>query len=250
MLARQTGGAQLNEQRFLRNEMLIGKEGAEKLSQSSVIVFGVGGVGSACAESLARSGIGAITLVDADCVDATNLNRQLLATNETVGRPKTDVMAERILSINPHCRVQKIHMFYLPENADSIDLSAYDYIVDAIDTVSAKIELIVRAKRLNIPIISCMGTGNKLRPEMLTISDIYKTRVCPLCRVMRRELKTRGIDKLKVVYSEEEPITPFFQPEDTHKKNTPGSMPFVPPVAGFLIASAVVSDILRSGGKS
>lgn len=239
----------MNE-RFLRNEMLIGKEAAKKLSTSSVIVFGVGGVGSACAESLARSGIGAITLVDADCVDITNLNRQLLATEEAVGRPKTDVMAERILSINPSCHVQKIHTFYLPENADSIDLSAYDYIVDAIDTVSAKIELIVRAEKLHIPIISCMGTGNKLHPELLQISDIFKTRVCPLCRVMRRELKNRGIEKLKVVYSEEEPITPFFQPDDTHKKNTPGSMPFVPPAAGFLIASAVVLDILRSGGES
>lgn len=239
----------MNE-RFLRNEMLIGKEAAKKLSTSSVIVFGVGGVGSACAESLARSGIGEITLVDADCVDITNLNRQLLATEEAVGRPKTDVMAERILSINPSCHVQKIHTFYLPENADSIDLSAYDYIVDAIDTVSAKIELIVRAEKLHIPIISCMGTGNKLHPELLQISDIFKTRVCPLCRVMRRELKNRGIEKLKVVYSEEEPITPFFQPDDTHKKNTPGSMPFVPPVAGFLIASAVVLDILRSGGES
>ena len=245
----QTGGAQLNE-RFLRNEMLIGKEAAEKLSKSSVIVFGVGGVGSACVESLARSGIGKLTLVDADCVDITNLNRQLLATESAVGRSKTDVMEERILSINPHCRVQKIHTFYLPENADSIDLSAYDCIVDAIDTVSAKIELIVRAEKLHIPIISCMGTGNKLHPEMLQISDIFKTRVCPLCRVMRRELKNRGIEKLKVVYSEEEPITPFFQPDDTHKKNTPGSMPFVPPAAGILIASAVVSDILKSGGKS
>lgn len=236
--------------RFLRNEMLIGKEAAKTLSQSSVIVFGVGGVGSACVESLARSGIGAITLVDADCVDITNLNRQLLATESAVGRPKTEVMAERILSINPDCRVEQINTFYLPENADSIDLSVYDYIVDAIDTVSAKIELIVRAEKLHIPIISCMGTGNKLHPEMLQIADIYKTRVCPLCRVMRRELKNRGIEKLKVVYSEEEPITPAFRPNDTHKKNTPGSMPFVPPAAGFLIASAVVSDILRSGGRT
>jgi len=236
-------------QRFQRNEMLIGSEGVEKLKNASVIVFGVGGVGSACVESLARSGIGKLTIVDSDDVDITNLNRQLLATDDAVGKPKTEVMKQRILSINPACRVTCIKAFYLPENADEIPLDGYDYIVDAIDTVSAKIELILRAERENIPIISCMGTGNKLHPEKLTIMDIYKTKVCPLCRVMRRELKARGVKSLKVVYSEEEPIKPNILPTGETKKQTPGSMPFVPPVAGFYIASAVVSDILENGGK-
>lgn len=237
------------DKRFIRNEMLIGAEGVKTLSDARVIVFGVGGVGAACTESLARSGIGSITLVDADCVDITNINRQLLATEQAVGRPKTEVMKERILSINPQCHVEEIRTFYLPENADNIDLSRYHYIVDAIDTVSAKIELIVRANRLGIPIISCMGTGNKLHPEQLKLADIYQTRTCPLCRVMRRELKARGISHLTVAYSEETPMVPRFVPEDTHKANTPGSMPFVPPVAGFLIASAVVSDLLEDGGR-
>lgn len=231
--------------RFQRNEMLIGTENINILRNAKVILFGVGGVGSSAAESLARAGVGAITLVDADNVDITNLNRQLLATEDTVGKPKATVMKERILSINPWCEVGAIKMFYLPENADEIDLGVYDYIIDAIDTVSAKIELIVRANDLGIPIISCMGTGNKLHPELLKLADIYDTKVCPLCRVMRRELKTRNIKKLKVAYSEEEPITPKFQPEGAEKKQTPASMPFVPPVAGFLIASAVVNDLIR-----
>ena len=237
------------DKRFLRNEMIIGSDGIKRLQQASVIVFGVGGVGASCVESLVRSGIGSITLVDSDRVDVTNVNRQLHATDNTVGRPKTEVMAERILSINPKCHVEQIQTFYLPENADLIDLSRYDYIVDAIDTVSAKIELIVRANRMHIPIISCMGTGNKLHPELLTITDIYKTKVCPLCRVMRKELKAREIDALKVVYSEEEPIKPKFQPEDSEKAHAPGSMPFVPPVAGFMIASAVVLDLLEGGDR-
>ncbi len=231
--------------RFQRNEMLIGTENINILRNAKVILFGVGGVGSSAAESLARAGVGSITLVDADDVDITNLNRQLLATESAVGKPKATVMKERILSINPWCEVEAIETFYLPENADEIDLSRYDYIIDAIDTVSAKIELIVRANDLGIPIISCMGTGNKLHPELLKLADIYDTKVCPLCRVMRRELKARGIAKLKVVYSEEEPITPKFQPEGAEKKQTPASMPFVPPVAGFYIASAVVNDLIR-----
>lgn len=236
------------DNRFLRNEMLIGKDGQAALRSASVIVFGVGGVGSSAVESLARCGVGAICLVDADDVDTTNINRQLHALSCTVGKPKTQVMAERVREINPECNVTEINLFFLPENADNIDLSQYDYIIDAIDTVSAKIELAVRAQTFGIPIISCMGTGNKLRPELLTVSDIYKTKVCPLCRVMRRELKARGVEKLKVVYSEEEPIIPQFQPEGSVKKSTPGSLPFVPPVAGFLIASAVVSDLLKASG--
>ncbi len=237
------------DHRFQRNEMLIGKDGQDRLQNASVIVFGVGGVGSSCVESLARSGVGKIALVDADDVDMTNINRQLLAVSENVGRRKTQVMAERIRAINPWCETEEYDIFYLPENADAIPLEQYDYVVDAIDTVSAKLELIVRADKLKIPIISCMGTGNKLHPELLEITDIYKTKTCPLCRVMRKELKNRGIGRLKVVYSEEEPIKPFFLPENSGKKQTPGSMPFVPPVAGFLIASAVVSDLLESGGR-
>ncbi len=237
------------DNRFQRNEMLIGKDGQNRLMSASVIVFGVGGVGSSCVESLVRSGVGKIALVDADDVDITNINRQLHALSENIGRRKTQVMADRIHAINPQCETEEYDMFYLPENADAIPLEKYDYIVDAIDTVSAKLELIVRAKRYGIPIISCMGTGNKLHPELLEITDIYKTKTCPLCRVMRKELKSRDIKHLKVVYSEEEPIKPCFMPEDSEKKHTPGSMPFVPPVAGFLIASAVVSDLLESGGR-
>jgi len=238
------------DSRFLKNEMLIKKDGVEKLNRASVIIFGVGGVGSSAAESLARSGVGNITLVDCDVVDITNINRQLHATSDTIGRKKTSVMAERIRSINPHVNVHEIELFYLPETADQIDLKGYDYIIDAIDTVSAKIELALRAQALLVPIISCMGTGNKLHPEELKITDIYKTKECPLCRVMRQELKKRGVKKLKVVYSEEKPITPYFQPDGESKKHVPGSMPFVPPVAGFFMASAVVLDLLsNSGGK-
>ena len=231
--------------RFQRNEMLIGTENINILKHAKVILFGIGGVGSSVAESLARAGVGAITLVDADDVDVTNLNRQLLATEATIGKPKVDVMKERILSINSSCEVTAIKTFYLPENADEIDLGEFHYIIDAIDTVTAKIDLVVRANNLGVPIISSMGTGNKLHPELLKIADIYETKVCPLCRVMRKELKSRGIKKLKVVYSEEEPITPCFQPEGAEKKQTPASMPFVPPVAGFFIASAVVNDLIR-----
>ena len=223
------------DSRFLRNEMLIGEEGLKKLAGASVVVFGVGGVGSSAIEGLARSGVGAITLVDSDSVDITNLNRQLHAVSETVGESKVKAMAERILSIN---------LFYLPETADEIDLAGFDYIVDAVDTVSAKIELAVQAQKLSVPIISCMGTGNKLHPELLRVTDIYKTKMCPLCRVMRRELSKRGVSRLKVVYSEEPPLVPSFQPEGGSKRSVPGSMPFVPPAAGFLIASQVVLDIL------
>lgn len=238
------------DNRFLRNEMLIGADGQKKLFQTSVIVFGVGGVGSSVAEGLARSGIGAIALVDNDSVDITNLNRQLHAVSRTVGKPKTRVMAERIKEINPEARVAELNMFYLPENADEISLSEYDYIVDAVDTVSAKIELAVRAQNFNVPIISCMGTGNKLRPEQLMVSDIYQTKVCPLCRVMRRELSKRGISSLKVVYSEEKPIATHFQPEEGKRRGVPGSMPFVPSAAGLIIASQVILDILsNSGGR-
>ena len=234
------------DNRFARNEMLIKREGQEALFSSSVIVFGVGGVGSSAVESLARSGVGHFTLVDSDVVDITNINRQLLAVTDTVGKPKVSVQAQRIRAINPDAEVLEKPMFYLPENADEIDLSRYDYIIDAIDTVSAKIELIVRAKKQGVPIISCMGTGNKLHPEQLTISDIYKTKICPLCRVMRHELKKRGVESLAVVYSEEIPVTPKGDTKD--KRAIPGSMPFVPPAAGFLMASRVVLDLINNFG--
>ena len=232
------------DSRFLRNEMLIGEEGLKKLAGASVVVFGVGGVGSSAIEGLARSGVGAITLVDSDSVDITNLNRQLHAVSETVGESKVKAMAERILSINPKAKITQMNLFYLPETADEIDLAGFDYIVDAVDTVSAKIELAVQAQKLSVPIISCMGTGNKLHPELLRVTDIYKTKMCPLCRVMRRELSKRGVSRLKVVYSEEPPLVPSFQQEGGSKRSVPGSMPFVPPAAGFLIASQVVLDIL------
>ena len=235
------------DNRFKRHEMLIKETGQAALSAASVIVFGVGGVGSSAVESLARSGIGHFTLVDSDVVDVTNINRQLLAVTDTVGKPKTGVQAERIYAINPDAEVVEKPMFYLPENAHEIDLSKYDYIIDAIDTVSAKLELIVRAKQAGVPIISCMGTGNKLHPEQLTVADIYKTKVCPLCRVMRRELKKRGVENLKVVYSEEIPVE-VGGAQTEEGRTIPGSMPFVPPAAGFLIASQVVLDLLSNIG--
>lgn len=226
------------DDRFSRSERLFGKENLEKLYNSKVIVFGVGGVGGAVCEALARGGIGEIGIVDKDVVDITNINRQIIATENTVGRFKTDACEERILSINPFAKVNKYQMFYLPETADEIDLSHYDYAVDAIDNVSAKIALCVRAKKNGIPIISSMGTGNKVCPEMLEISDISKTSVCPLARVMRRELRNRGITHLDVVYSKEEPFAADFG-------RTPASCSFTPPVAGYLIASKVIKDLIN-----
>lgn len=226
------------DERFSRSERLFGKENLEKLYNSRVIVFGVGGVGGAVCEALARGGIGEIGIVDKDVVDITNINRQIIATENTVGRFKTDVCEERILSINPFAKVNKYQMFYLLETADEIDISHYDYAVDAIDNVSAKIALCVRAKKSGIPIISSMGTGNKVHPEMLEISDISKTSVCPLARVMRRELRNRGINHLDVVYSKEEPFAADFG-------RTPASCSFTPPVAGYLIASKVINDLIN-----
>lgn len=226
---------------FSRLELLIGKESIEKLSQLHVLVFGVGGVGGYVVEALVRSGIGKITIVDNDDVSYSNLNRQIIATQKTVGLKKVELMKERIYSINPQCEVHALTMFYLPETADQIDLSAYDYVVDAIDTVTSKIELAVRLEQLKVPHISCMGTGNKLKPELLEVSDIYKTSVCPLAKVMRRELKKRHVKHLKVVYSKEYPI----KINNDQKKRTPGSTSFVPSSAGLLIASVVIRDLLR-----
>lgn len=223
-------------ERFSRQARIIGEEKMNILKNSSVIVFGLGGVGGAAAEALVRGGIGKIAIVDKDVVDITNLNRQIIATEETVGMKKTDAAEKRFLSINPELIVERFDIFYLPETADEINLSDYDFIIDAIDNVTAKIELIVRAEKQGVPIISSMGTGNKLSPEMLEIADIYKTSVCPLARVMRRELKNRGVKKLKVIYSKEEPIKT--------DSSVPGSISFTPPVAGYLAASYVIKNLI------
>lgn len=228
---------------FERTEMLLGTEAIEKLKNSRVAVFGIGGVGGAAAEALVRGGVGHLDFIDPDTVSVTNINRQLIATHDTVGELKTEAMRKRALSINPDAVVRTHELFYLPENADSFDLSVYDYIVDAIDTVSAKIELIVRADKMGVPVISSMGTGNKLDPSRFVVTDIYKTTVCPLARVLRRELKLRGIKKLKVVFSDEEPMTPLVKVENSNQKtrrDTPGSVSFVPPVAGYLMAGEVL----------
>ena len=229
---------------FSRFELLVGQENIEKLNQSKVLVFGVGGVGGFVVEALVRSGIGSMTIVDNDTVSLTNLNRQIIATQDTIGKKKVEVMKERILSINPNCHVETLKMFYLPETADSINLKDYDYVVDAIDTITAKIELAVRCEKEKVPLISSMGTGNKLNPSMLEVSDIYKTSVCPLAKVMRRELKQRRVKHLKVVYSKELPIKPKPSKEITNKRTVPGSTAFVPSSAGLLIASEVVKDLL------
>ncbi|MBQ8182642.1 MAG: ThiF family adenylyltransferase [Clostridia bacterium] len=223
------------DERFSRTVRVIGNEKMELIKNSSVIIFGLGGVGGAAAEALARAGVGTMGIVDKDVVDITNINRQIIATDNTVGMKKTDAAAERLMTINPDMVIHKYDLFYLPETACEIDLRKYDFIVDCIDNVTAKLELAVRAKDAGVPVISSMGTGNKLHPEMLKIADITKTSVCPLARVMRRELRKRGIDKLTVVYSEEEPVKT--------DSSVPGSMSFTPPVAGYLISSYVIRCI-------
>ncbi len=230
-------------EQFSRTELIIGKDGLERLRNSNVIVFGLGGVGGFAVEALVRSGIGSITIVDNDSIAVSNLNRQIIALNSTIGQAKVDAFESRIQDINPDCKVTKLRLFYLPENADSIDLSIYDYVVDCIDTVTAKIELAVRCSTLGVPIISSMGTGNKLDPSLLKVSDISKTSVCPLARVMRRELSKRGVRHLTCVYSTEEPIKTSVV-DDDGKKRIPGSTAFVPSSAGLLIASVVVRELI------
>ena len=225
------------ENQYTRTIAVLGEAAIEKLKNARVAVFGVGGVGSYAVEALARAGVGAIDLIDNDTFNVTNINRQLYATHKTIGQYKVDVARGRILDINPQCNVVAHRMFYLPQNADTIDLSQYDYVIDAIDTVAAKVELIVRANNCGVKIISSMGTGNKLHPEMFEISDIYKTSVCPLAKVMRTRLKKEGIKKLKVVYSKEEPIT--------NPDNIIGSVPFVPSAAGLIIAGEVIKDLVK-----
>lgn len=243
---------------FSRTEMLLGAEAMEKLARSRVAVFGVGGVGGYVCEALARSGVGALDLIDKDKVALSNINRQIIATRETVGREKTDVMRERILSISPEAVVRVYPCFFLPENADGFPFEEYDYVVDAVDTVTAKIELVMRARDVGVPIISSMGAGNKLDPSAFRVADIYETKVCPLARVMRRELKKRHVEHLKAVYSEEEPIVPAGEyeadahgeqgaeaaTEVTRGKSVPGSAAFVPSVAGLIIAGEVVKDLV------
>ncbi len=230
------------EELYQRTECLLGKDGMERLYGAHVLVFGVGGVGSYAVEALARSGIGALTVVDADVVGLSNINRQLVADASTVGRDKVEVARERILAVNPECRVTARKMLYLPESNGEFDFSSYDYIIDAIDNVSAKLSLVCEAARAGTPIISAMGTGNKLCPERLEIADIEKTSVCPLARVMRAELRKRGIHHLKVVYSKEEPIR--FEPKNGER--TIGSVSFVPSVAGLLMASEVIKHIANA----
>lgn len=226
-----------------RTEMLIGKEGVERLSNCRVAVFGLGGVGSFCVEALARAGIGHIDLFDHDTISESNINRQLFALSTTIGKDKVTIAKERIKSINPKCLVTEHKVFYGPENSSAYRLSNYDYVVDAIDTVTSKLELIVQANALLVPIISCMGTGNKLNPQMLEVSNISRTSVCPLARVMRKELKSRGITSLKVVYSKETPIRTESVIDPTSGKLIAGSTSFVPSVAGLILAGEVIKDL-------
>lgn len=249
------------QNQFSRSELLIGKEGIEKLHKSRVAIFGIGGVGGYTVDALVRSGVEQIDLIDDDKVCLTNLNRQLIATRKTVGKDKVDIMRERILEINPKVTVNVYKTFFLPENADTFPFEEYDYVVDAVDTVTAKIQLVMEAKEAGVPIISSMGAGNKLDASKFQVADIYKTKVCPLAKVMRRELKKRGVKKLKVVYSEEQPTRPIedmaiscrtncicppgAEHKCTERRDIPGSVAFVPSVAGLIIAGEVVKDLCR-----
>ena len=240
---------------LIRTRLLIGDEPVERLKNAKVAVFGVGGVGGFCVEALARAGVGTLHLYDDDTVSESNLNRQIAALHSTLGQPKAEVVAQRVKDINPNCQVKAIRMFYLPQNADEVDLTQYDYVIDCIDTVAAKLELVSRCIALQIKIISAMGSGNKLDPTAFQITDISKTQGCPLARVMRKELRKRGIEHLKVVYSTELPRSPIrpmeteapattdTRPGSTARRDTPGSISFVPAAAGLVLASAVVREL-------
>ena len=246
------------ETQFSRTQLLLGEEALDKLKNARVAVFGVGGVGGYVCEALVRSGIGAFDLIDSDEVCLSNLNRQIIATRSSVGRYKVDVMKERMLDINPDVDVRVYKCFFLPENADEFPFAEYDYVIDAVDTVTAKIELVMKCQKENVPIISSMGAGNKIEASAFKVADIYKTKTCPLAKVMRHELKKRGVKKLKVVYSEEKPITPIVENVDnpqtaevsarTQRRSTPGSLAFVPSVAGLIIAGEVVKDLTGKKG--
>ena len=240
---------------FIRTRLLVGDEPLDRLKKAKVAVFGVGGVGGYCVEALARSGIGTLHLYDDDTVSESNLNRQLAALHSTIGQSKAEVMVRRVQDINPDCAVRSFRMFYLPENADKVNLAQYDYIIDCIDTVTAKLELVTRCSTLQVKIISAMGTGNKFDPSAFVVTDISKTQGCPLARTMRKEMRRRGIHHLKVVYSTELPTSPLrsadceapedtgTRPASTARRDTPGSMPFVPAAAGLLLASTVVREL-------
>ena len=250
---------------FSRTQLLLGESAMQKLANKRIAVFGIGGVGGYACEALVRSGIGAFDLIDDDKVCLTNLNRQIIATRKTVGKYKTEVMKERMLEINPNVDVRIHNCFFLPENADEFPFDEYDYIIDAVDTVTAKISIIMKANELGIPVISSMGAGNKLDPTAFRVADIYKTRVCPLAKVMRRELKKRGVKKLKVVYSEEQPTRPIedmsiscrtncicppgAEHKCTERRDIPGSVAFVPSVVGLIIAGEVIKDIAGVNAK-
>ena len=232
---------------FARTELLLGKEATETLAHARVAVFGLGGVGGAAVEALARAGVGALDLIDSDTVSPSNLNRQLIATHDTLGQPKTQAAAARVGAINPQCVVTTHDLFYLPENADAIDLSLYNYIIDAVDTVAAKLTLAERAGNAGVPLISCMGTGNKLDPSQFRVCDLFETSGDPLSRVMRHECRKRGIHSLRVVWSPEPPLQPkgeCAEKDRQSRRGVPGSVPFVPPVAGFLLAGAVIKDLI------
>ncbi len=241
-------------EQFVRTRILLGDEAMEKLSNSRVAIFGVGGVGGYVCEALVRSGVIHFDLIDNDKVSITNINRQIIATTKTVGKYKTEVMKERMLDINPQVDVTVHNCFFLPENADEFSFEEYDYVVDAVDTVTAKIELVMKCNEKSVPIISSMGAGNKLDATAFKVEDIYKTKMCPLAKVMRHELKKRGIKKLKVVYSEEKPIRPVINltiesEDNTKRRDIPGSVAFVPSVAGLIIAGEIVKDIMKKEAK-
>ena len=244
---------------FSRTQLLLGKEGMDALAGAKVAIFGIGGVGGYVVEALARSGVGSFVIVDDDKVCLTNINRQIIATRKTIGKYKVEVMRDRILEINPDAQVEMRQCFYLLENAHEFDFSEYSYVVDAVDTVTAKIEIIMRAQAAGVPVISCMGAGNKLDPTQFHVADIYKTTMCPLAKVMRHELKKRGVKKLKVVYSTEKPVRPLEDMSEscrshcvcppgtehkcTERRDIPGSVAFVPPVAGLILAGEVIKDL-------
>ncbi|MBP3427991.1 MAG: tRNA threonylcarbamoyladenosine dehydratase [Clostridia bacterium] len=233
------------DERFTRTALIFGDEGMSRLRESRVAVFGVGGVGGHCVQALARAGIGHIDVYDDDVVSVTNINRQAVAMSSTIGRAKVEVIRDQVLDINPEAVVTCHQMFYTPENADAVDLSVYSYIVDAIDTVKAKTELIARAKALGVPVISAMGAGNKLDPTRFEVADIYATSVCPLCRVMRAQLKKRGVARHKVVYSREEALSVVA--DESNGRHAPGSVSFVPPVMGLILAGEVIKDLAYGG---
>jgi len=233
------------DERFIRTALIFGDEGMSRLSGARVAVFGVGGVGGHCAQALARAGVGAIDVFDDDVVSITNINRQAVAMTSTIGKAKVDVIRDQILDINPEASVVCHRMFFTPENADEIDFSQYAYVIDCIDTVKAKVELICRAKAAGVPVISAMGAGNKLDPTRFEVEDLSKTSVCPLCRVMRTQLKKRGIARHKVVYSREEPCRVVA--DDSNGRHAPGSVSFVPPVMGLILAGEVIKDLANGG---